>query len=109
MYKQAKALVSVLLISALMFAPIQPAAVLHADMPNQAALTQDNGPLIGLDSMLNEFNSEKLPFVGDRSGPIGKFTNTKAVLKENVHITLPNALSTIAPGKKASCSTLMLC
>ncbi|HRS20396.1 MAG TPA: hypothetical protein P5510_01440, partial [Clostridia bacterium] len=69
MYKQAKALVSVLLISALMFAPIQPAAVLHADTPapvdtaapNQAALTQDNGPLIELDSMLNEFNSEKLP------------------------------------------------
>ncbi|HOS69387.1 MAG TPA: S-layer homology domain-containing protein [Bacillota bacterium] len=108
MYKQAKALVSVLLISALMFAPIQPAAVLHADTPapvdtaapNQAALTQDNGPLIELDSMLNEFNSEKLPYVGDRSGPIGKLTNTKAVLKENVHLTLPNALSAIAPERK---------
>jgi hypothetical protein len=45
-------------------------------------LTQDSGPLIELDSMLNEFNSEKLPYVGDRSGPIGKFTNTKAVLKK---------------------------
>ena len=62
MYKQTKTLVSVLLIFALMFAPIQPAAALHADTPappnaavpnadapNQAVLVQDSKPLIAFE------------------------------------------------------------